>query len=76
MSVRAYMSSVGAMSITHSRRTRAGLVQRQPVRHTAAPVVSAQGEPVDAQRGPITSHEVLCQCAFAVVAVVRQARRV
>ena len=55
----------------HARR----VVQRQPVRHAAAPVVSAQGERGDAQRVH-HRNEVLRQGAFAVVAVVRQARRV
>jgi hypothetical protein len=63
------------MSITQSLRHARRVVQRQPVRHAPAPVVSAQGERGDAQRVHHLN-EVLRQGALAVVAVVRQARRV
>ena len=51
-----YMSSVGAMSITHSRSTALGMVEREPVRDAAAAVVADDGEALVAERAHQRRH--------------------
>jgi len=62
-------------NVNHAELFDAGrIVQRQPVCHTATPVMTAQKEVADMQRVH-HRHHVMRHVALAVIAVIRQARR-